>query len=68
MLLHENPAWANQLFELPATAADDDGVQPVIRVLEQLERQGWPAATPVIAGSLYLLGDLLATGCLQPLP
>ena len=66
MLLNENPAWAKQLFELPATAADDDAGLPVIRVLEQLERQGWPAATPVIAGSLYLLGDLLASGCLQP--
>ena len=66
MLLNENPAWAQQLFELPATAADDDAGLPVIRVLEQLERQGWPAATPVIAGSLYLLGDLLASGCLQP--
>jgi len=66
MLLNENLAWAKQLFELPATAADDDAGLPVIRVLEQLERQGWPAATPVIAGSLYLLGDLLASGCLQP--
>ena len=66
MLMNENPAWAKQLFELPATAADDDAGLPVIRVLEQLERQGWPAATPVIAGSLYLLGDLLASGCLQP--
>ena len=66
MLLNENLAWAQQLFELPAKAADDDAGLPVIRVLEQLERQGWPAATPVIAGSLYLLGDLLASGCLQP--
>lgn len=68
MLLNANPAWSQQLFELPRTASDEDGVQPVIRVLEHLERQGWPAATPVIAGSLYLLGDLLASGCLQPSP
>lgn len=66
MLLQENTAWAEQLFELPGTASGDDGVQPLLRVLEHLETRGWPAAHPVIAGSLYLLGEVLASGCLQP--
>ncbi|MGC6482692.1 MAG: bifunctional folylpolyglutamate synthase/dihydrofolate synthase [Synechococcus sp.] len=67
MLLSHNPAWAHQLLELPQAAVSDDGVRPVIRVLEHLEHQGWPAATPVIAGSLYLIGNLLTCPCLRQL-
>ena len=73
MLLERNPGWSHQLQELPETAAHASethahGQNPVLQVLEQLERQGWPAAPPVIAGSLYLIGDLLASGALHFLP
>ena len=73
MLLERNPGWSHQLQELPETAAHPSeshscDQNPVLRVLEQLERQGWPAAMPVIAGSLYLIGDLLASGALHSLP
>ncbi len=46
------PELAHQLLET-------GGSDPVLRVLDRLECRGWPQVPPVIAGSLYLLGDLL---------
>ena len=33
--------------------------------LRQLQAEGWPATAPVIAGSLYLIGQLMETGLVQ---
>lgn len=49
------PLQAQQLK--PAANAGD--------ALDQLLAQGWPAAAPVIAGSLYLIGHLLENGTLE---
>jgi len=38
------------------------GAASVEAVLQHLDREGWPKSRPVIAGSLYLLGDLLGRG------
>lgn len=65
MLLREHPTWGDQLLELPATAIEQHQNDAVIQVLEQLERQGWPTAMPVIAGSLYLIGELLGNRALE---
>jgi dihydrofolate synthase / folylpolyglutamate synthase len=46
------PDLAHQLLET-------SGPDPVLSVLDRLECRGWPQVPPVIAGSLYLLGDLL---------
>jgi len=31
-------------------------------VLHQLSSNGWPTPMPIVAGSLYLIGDLFARG------
>lgn len=51
--------------ELATQLREADGREPVETALEQLEQAGWPQARPVIAGSLYLLGDLLGRGLLR---
>ena len=33
--------------------------------LRQLQAEGWPPTAPVIAGSLYLIGQLMETGLVQ---
>lgn len=65
MLLEACPAWGDQVHALPADDGNDDTCTMVIRVLEHLDQQGWPMAAPVIAGSLYLVGELMARGTLD---
>ena len=60
MLVQSNPAWADQLRELPAVSQQRSSRELVETVLRLVDQQGWPRAKPVIAGSLYLVGDLLA--------
>ena len=51
-LLQELPQLDHQLQE-----ADDLEI-----VLNHLSRDGWPTPMPIVAGSLYLIGDLFARG------
>ncbi len=51
----ECPHQADQLRE----AADAS------EALRQLQAEGWPTVAPVIAGSLYLIGQLMETGVVQ---
>ncbi len=51
-LLQELPELGQQLQEA-------DGLESV---LKQLSSDGWPTPMPVVAGSLYLIGDLFACG------
>ena len=51
-LLKELPDLDNQLQEA-------DGLETV---LNQLSSDGWPTPMPIVAGSLYLIGDLFARG------
>ena len=51
-LLQELPQLDHQLQEA-------DGLEIV---LNQLSRDGWPTPMPIVAGSLYLIGDLFARG------
>ena len=54
-LLQERADWAGQLHDAPSAEA----------ALETLSgREAWPERVPVIAGSLYLIGDLLSRGVL----
>ena len=54
-LLEERADWEEQLHDAPCAEA----------ALETLAgREGWPDPVPVIAGSLYLIGDLLGRGVL----
>ena len=67
-LVQSDASWAGQLHALPAIqppCPESDAVEQVLRCLEQ---RGWPAAAPVIAGSLYLIGHLLKQNTLQPGP
>ena len=51
-LLQELPQLEHQLQEA-------DGLESV---LHQLSSNGWPTPVPIVAGSLYLIGDLFARG------
>ena len=51
-LLRELPEHAHQL-------QDADGLETVLR---HLSSDGWPTPIPIVAGSLYLIGDLFARG------
>jgi dihydrofolate synthase/folylpolyglutamate synthase len=65
-LLNENPGWTLQLHALPDSDPAHTKSEAVAEVLTLLEQQGWPAAAPVIAGSLYLIGHLLEQKRLLP--
>ena len=55
-LVQVEPHWGDQLRA--ATSAED--------ALKRIkETSGWPQTMPVLAGSLYLIGDLLAQGLVQ---
>jgi len=58
-LVNEDPSWAPQLHALPDTQPARPESKAVEEVLTVLAQEGWPAASPVIAGSLYLIGHLL---------
>ena len=60
-------SWdANQLRQaLPLRAHQLKAADNAVDALDQLRDQGWPAAAPVIAGSLYLIGHLLENGPLE---
>ena len=60
-------SWdANQLRQaLPLRAHQLKAADNAVDALDQLRDQGWPAAAPVIAGSLYLIGHLLENGTLE---
>lgn len=58
-LSQQCPELASQVLDAPERS------DPLRSVLVHLERSGWPEARPVIAGSLYLLGDLLGRGLLR---
>ena len=51
-LLNDLPEHGHQLQEA-------DGLETV---LHHLSRDGWPTPMPIVAGSLYLIGDLFARG------
>ena len=55
-LMQAEPHWGNQLRD--ASSAED--------ALKRIqETSGWPQPMPVLAGSLYLIGDLLEQGLVQ---
>ena len=65
-LVNEDPSWAPQLHALPDTQPARPESKAVEEVLTVLAQEGWPAASPVIAGSLYLIGHLLEQKTLLP--
>ena len=55
-LMQAEPHWGDQLRD--ASSAED--------ALKRIqETSGWPQPMPVLAGSLYLIGDLLEQGLVQ---
>ena len=52
-LLEQAPQWGGQLFEAP-------GVEQALLQIHGPQRR--PGTLTVLAGSLYLIGDLLAQG------
>ena len=67
-LIKEHAAWAQQLHEPPESEPTRPEGEAVEQVLRFLEQRGWPSTTPVIAGSLYLIGHLLQHKTLLPGP
>ena len=50
---------------LPLQAHQLKSAETALDALNQLMDQGWPASAPVIAGSLYLIGQLMENGTLE---
>ena len=50
---------------LPLQAHQLKSAETALDALNQLLDQGWPASAPVIAGSLYLIGQLMENGTLE---
>tara|TARA_B100000212_G_scaffold216979_1_gene164241 strand:+ start:38 stop:1279 length:1242 start_codon:yes stop_codon:yes gene_type:complete len=50
---------------LPLQAQQLKSADNAVEAFHQLLDQGWPAAAPVVAGSLYLIGHLLGNGTLE---
>ena len=50
---------------LPLQAQQLKSADNAVEAFHQLLNQGWPAAAPVVAGSLYLIGHLLGNGTLE---
>ena len=67
-LLEAEPAWCRQVHSPPGAEPTHPEHDAVEQVLTFLEQRGWPAATPVVAGSLYLIGHLLQQQTLLPGP
>ena len=60
-------SWsAEQLkVQCPQMADQLTSAVDAAEALRQLQSEGWPATAPVIAGSLYLIGQLMETGLVQ---
>ena len=57
-------SWSREalLQELPQRGHQLQEADNLETVLNQLSRDGWPTPMPIVAGSLYLIGDLFARG------
>lgn len=55
-LIHERPTWSSQIH----------GAESAEEALSSIaQRETWPEPEPLIAGSLYLIGDLLSRGLVK---
>ncbi|WP_226406402.1 dihydrofolate synthase [Synechococcus sp. MU1625] len=59
---HKSWCRAALLKELPDRGNQLQEADSLETVLNQLNSDGWPTPMPIVAGSLYLIGDLFARG------
>jgi len=59
---HKSWCRAALLKELPDRSNQLQEADSLETVLNQLNSDGWPTPMPIVAGSLYLIGDLFARG------
>ena len=59
---HKSWSRAALLQELPQRGHQLQEADNLETVLNQLSNDGWPTPMPIVAGSLYLIGDLFARG------
>ena len=59
---HKSWCRAALLTELPDRGNQLQEADSLETVLNQLNSDGWPTPMPIVAGSLYLIGDLFARG------
>ena len=59
---HKSWCRAALLKELPDRGHQLQEADSLETVLNQLNSDGWPTPMPIVAGSLYLIGDLFARG------
>jgi dihydrofolate synthase/folylpolyglutamate synthase len=60
----DHKSWCRSalLQELPDRGNQVQEADSLETVLNQLDSDGWPTPMPIVAGSLYLIGDLFARG------
>jgi len=62
---HKSWSRAGLLQKLPQLGNQLQEADSLETVLNQLSSGGWPTPMPIVAGSLYLIGDLFARGVVR---